>query len=259
METLNILGIIQARVGSTRLPGKVLFALNKEPVILHVYKRVHAARLIDEIIVATSLEKNNLPLVRICTESDIRVFCGSENDVLDRFYQVSNILRPKQIVRITADCPLIDPDIIDKVIRFHLDNSNDYTSNTVVETYPDGLDVEIFTMESLSNTWENALLPSEREHVTPFLRNPKNGFKIGSVINRENLSGKRWTLDTEEDYVFIKSVFEHLYPNNNEFRMSDILSFLAKHKELELLNSKISRNEGYKKSFEQDKLQKKHL
>ena len=167
---MNVLAIIQARMGSTRLPGKVLLSLEGKTVIEHVVERVKCAKLVDEVIVATSININNLPLIRVCAEKNIRVFCGSEEDVLDRFFQLAKLLVPAHIVRITADCPVIDPAIIDKIIATHFLENADYTSNTIDETYPDGLVIEIFTYKSLTQAWNEASLSSEREHVTPYIK-----------------------------------------------------------------------------------------
>jgi len=254
---MKVLCIIQARMGSTRLPGKVLFKLCNKPVILHVIDRVKSSKLIDDIVVATSLNINNLPLVKTCVDNNISVYSGSEDDVLDRYYQVSKILEPMHIVRITADCPVIDPDIVDKVIKSHLEGKNDYTSNSIVDTYPDGLNVEVFTKEATEVAWKHAFLNSEREHVTPFLYKPENGFKIRSIINDKDLSDKRWTLDVNEDYVLLQFIFDNLYSINNTFNMYDILDLLSRHKEIESINSMIQRNEGYQKSLYEDNLSKK--
>ena len=164
----SVVAIIQARTGSTRLPEKVLLDLEGQPVLSHIIKRVNASKLVTGILVATTVRKEDLAIVRLCSNANTRVFCGSENDVLDRYYQAAKLLEADNIVRITADCPLIDPSIIDEVVALHLKEKSDYTSNTMEESYPDGLDVEIFRFEALKKAWENACLASEREHVTPY-------------------------------------------------------------------------------------------
>jgi len=249
---MNIICIIQARVGSTRLPRKVLLPLEDKTVLEHVIARTLKSSLIEEVIVATTLEKEDLEIVKLVSSKGIRVFCGSKDDVLDRFYQAAKILNPKHIVRITSDCPLIDPDIIDIVIKKHLEENTDYTSNTLEETFPDGLDVEIFTFNALKEAWKNANLQSEREHVTPYIRkNPI--FKKVSVKFDLNLSYYRWTLDREEDYLFLKEIFKNVYLNNPDFRMKDVLQYLEKNPHILEINNKIIRNEGYMKSLREDK------
>jgi spore coat polysaccharide biosynthesis protein SpsF (cytidylyltransferase family) len=246
-----ILGIIQARVGSTRLPNKVLMKLGDKTVLENVVERVKASKLISDVFVVTTVNRNDLELVKLCSSKNIRIFCGSENDVLDRFYQVSRLLKPEHIVRITADCPLMDPEIIDLVIEKHLSDKSDYTANIIKETFPDGEDIEVFTFKALEKAWKEAELTSEREHVTPYIRN-KDDFKKGNLENNVDLSKKRWTLDNPEDYEFLNKIYDGLYENDNLFGMKKILKFLEQNPELEDINSGIKRNEGYQKSLNED-------
>lgn len=250
---MNTLAIIQARTGATRLPNKVLLKLEDKCVLEHVINRVKKSSLIDEVIVATTININDLKIINFCSERGIRVFCGSENDVLDRFYQAAKLFNPENIVRITADCPMIDPQIIDLVIKTHFDNKADYTSNTLKETFPDGEDIEIFKFNALKKAWIESKLTSEREHVTPYIRNNKELFKLSNVENTINLSDKRWTLDHEEDYKLIQFVYSKLYSKNNYFGMKEILELLKKYPEVEDYNKNIIRNEGYAKSLKEDK------
>jgi spore coat polysaccharide biosynthesis protein SpsF len=247
-----ILAIIQARIGSTRLPKKVLLDLKGKTVLEHVVERVKKSNKINELIVATTINIEDLEIVKLCSNKGIRVFCGSEDDVLDRFYQITKLMNPKHIVRITADCPLIDPDIINKTIDLHLLKNSDYTCNTLKETFPDGLDVEIFTYEALQKAWKEAKLTSEREHVTSYIRNHREIFKISGLENIQNLSKKRWTLDEYDDYKFLKIIFESVYAVNSDFRMDDILEYLRRNPDVEEINNHIIRNEGYLKSIRED-------
>lgn len=254
---MKIIAIIQARTGSTRLPGKVLLKINSKSVLEHVVGRVMRSRLISKTIVATTIEDEDLQIVKICALKKIPVFCGSMNDVLDRYYQAARLHNPDQIVRITSDCPLIDSEIIDLIIKKHLETRADYTANTLLkETYPDGEDVEIFTMASLKKAWGEARLSSEREHVTPYIRNHPEKFKLNNVKNSENLNDKRWTLDNPEDFKFIKKIYSFLYQENPNFGMPEILKLLKRHPRLELINNRIKRNEGYEKSLKEDKILK---
>src|SRR5688572_19407522 len=164
------LAIIQARLGSTRLPNKVLLTLAGKTVLEHVINRVRASKFINEVIVATTISSNDLEIISFCAKNKIRVFVGSEHDVLDRYYQAARLLQPDNVVRITSDCPMIDPEIIDEIGKKHLEEKADYSSNTLDETYPDGLDAEIISFKALKTAWEQATLPSDREHVTPFIK-----------------------------------------------------------------------------------------
>ena len=203
----KIVAMIQARMGSTRLPGKVLMSLGNSTVLEHVIKRVTLAKLVNEVVLVTTLNLDDLPLVRLCSELNIRVFSGSENDVLDRFYQAGKLLKPDHIIRITADCPLMDSDVIDLVVQRHLDSGADYTSNVLKETYPDGLDVEVFKYSALEKAWKEAVKTSDREHVTLYFRNHPDFFILYSVENNINLSTHRWTLDEPKDYEFIQQIY----------------------------------------------------
>ena len=248
-----IISIIQARVGSTRLPNKVMRCLEDKSVLEQVVSRVRRSKYINEVFVATTIDINNLPLIQLCSSQNIRVFCGSEEDVLDRFYQLAKLSRPNHIVRITADCPVIDPEIIDMVIENHLELNADYTSNTIIDSYPDGLDTEIFTYTTLERSWKESNLLSEREHVTPYIKNHPDSFLLKSIVSDINSADKRWTLDTELDFDFLKSIFNILYKENNVFGINDILHLLKRQPSLESINSNIIRNEGYLKSIVNDR------
>ncbi len=250
---MKTLAIIQARMGSTRLPGKVLLSLGGKTVIEQVVSRVRRSINIDEIIVATSIEKNNLPLIKKCSELGVRVFVGSENDVLDRYYQAAKLFKPSNVVRITADCPLIDSEVIDKVIETHIEKKTDYTTNGNPPTFPDGLDTEIFTFEALEKSWKCAKLSSEREHVTPYIID-SGLFTKANVLNDTDLSAYRWTLDQKEDYEAIKTIYENF--GNEYFGLKTILQFVESNPHVSNINGFITRNEGYIKSIETDKTQK---
>lgn len=250
---MDFLAIIQARTGSSRLPNKVLLKLVDKTVLEHVINRVKSSKLVSDVVVATTLSDQDLDIVKICSKNNIKVYCGSENDVLDRFYQIVKILKPKNIVRITADCPVIDPEVIDLVISAHIKSESDYTSNSAIKTtFPDGEDVEVFTYNSLEKAYYESKLPSQREHVTPYINRNSSIFKLGNVENEIDLSDKRWTLDNKEDFDFLNEIFSNLYLKNNFFGMHEILDFIAKNPELENINKHIERNEGYKKSLLND-------
>lgn len=248
----KIIAIIQARISSARLPGKVLLRLADRSVLEHVVMRVQEAKKISNVVVATSVKKDDEKIEGICKEIGVSVFRGSEEDVLDRFYHAALPLRPDHIVRITADCPMMDPDIIDNIIERHIGSGSDYTCNVIEPTYPDGEDVEVFKMSALEQALGKAKLTSEREHVTPYIRNNPQIFKLLNVRCITDLSKKRWTLDEERDYRFLKIIFDSLYSSNRIFRMDDVLRFLEANPGLEEINSDILRNEGYLKSLRDD-------
>lgn len=244
---------IQARLGSTRLPGKVLLDLYGKPVLLRVIERVKKARGIDNVVVVTTLDARDLPLVKLCAELGVQVFCGSEDDVLDRFYQAAKILKPDHIVRITADCPVMDPALIEQVVSRHLDSGADYTANVLEETFPDGEDIEIMKFSALERAWKEASLISEREHVTPYIRKNGSLFRLESVKCPENHSSERWTLDTQRDFDFLSAMYESLAPADEFFGMDKVLKLLRDKPGLRDINSGIERNEGYAKSLREDK------
>ena len=254
---MSIYAIIQARMGSTRLPGKVLMNLSGKPVLEHVIDRLNQSKYINQIIVATSNDEKNKAIFDLCDFKNISCFMGSEDDVLDRFYQACmyfNVKSDDIIIRITSDCPVIDYEIVDKTIKLHMDDNNDYTSNTMPCTYPDGLDCEIFSFDVLTKAWKNANLSSEREHVTLYIRNHPEIFKLGGLTNDVDYSDLRWTLDEKEDFILINEFYKNLYESNEFFKMGDILKLLETKPELNEINSFIVRNEGLEKSLKNDQV-----
>lgn len=231
-----ILAVLQARCSSTRLPGKVLKPILGTPMLLKQVERIKRSKLIDLLLVATSVEPSDDQIAQLCAKHAIDCFRGSLEDVLDRFYQAVERHNPGHVVRITGDCPLIDPEIIDQTIELHLRGQYDYTSNCLERTYPHGLDVEVFTAASLEAAWREAALPYEREHVTPYLKEHPALFKIGSLKNSVDLSHLRWTVDYESDYVLVKRIYESLYQANPAFTTADILALLDAKPELSLIN-----------------------
>ncbi len=246
-----ILALLQARMSSTRLPGKVLLPICGKPMIMLQVERIRRARHIDRLIVATSSQTDDAPLAEACQAADVECFRGDLDDVLDRFRQAARPLAPDHVVRLTGDCPLTDAAVIDAVIDFHLAGRHDYTSNALEPTWPDGLDVEIFRHELLETAWQRASLPSEREHVTPYMYNGGR-YRIAHCRNDKDLSALRWTVDEPEDLAFVTAVFERLYENNPAFAMADVLALLQRFPELGRINAHIGRNEGYQKSLQQD-------
>ena len=226
-----IVAIIQARMGSNRLPGKVMMNLIDKPVIDHVYSRVKKSKHIHETLIATSLNSENAELISYLSIKDYKHYQGSENDVLSRFIEIIdnlNLNEDDSVVRITADCPLIDYEIIDLVIKKHLDTYADYTSNTVERTFPDGLDCEVIQVKTLKSLEKYELNESHKEHVTSYITENKSKFKIESLNNDIDYSHFRWTLDYLEDYQYISWLYEKLYSTNNYFGYKEIIEFLSK-------------------------------
>jgi len=251
---MKIVVIIQARLGSTRLPRKLFLRLQGKTVLEHVIARVTACQLNNELIVATTDQSQDNDIEQLCATLEVKVFRGSETDVLDRFYQAAKSIKADHVVRITADCPVIDPQIIDQVIALHLKEQSDYTANTIQERYPDGEDVEVFTFKALEQAWQAAKLVSEREQVTPYLRNHSEVFKQASLVASEDWSNQRWTLDNQEDFEFLINLYNNLYASNPLFGLTEVLSFLKTKPELIKINQHIGRNEGYAKSLTKDKV-----
>jgi len=221
-----IVAILQARMSSTRLPGKVMKPLLNKPMLYRQIERIQLSKRIDKLVVATSNQSEDELIVKLCKEIDVCVFRGDLNNVLDRYYQAATFFNAKQIVRLTADCPLADPHLIDELIAFHLQGGYEYSSNTVKKTFPDGLDAEILSMPTLAAAWQAAQLASEKEHVTPFVYNNPNRFSLGFYKNNQDLSSLRWTVDYIEDFDFVTQVYEALYPSNPAFTTQDILKVL---------------------------------
>jgi len=252
-----ILAILQARVGSSRLYGKVLKEVLGKPLIQHEIERIKRSRKIDKLVLATSDREEDKHLISVADNSEIESFAGSEDDVLDRYYQCARIYNPDAVVRLTGDMPIHDPDIIDKVITIYEQNQVDYVSNTFKTSYPDGLDAEIMSISALEKTYKEATLLSEREHVTPYIYNNANSsgkrlFKMLVVKHEVDLSHLRWTIDEEADFLLIKEIITELYPSNPCFTWMDVISLLTKRPELLSMNDKIERNEGFLKSLIKD-------
>ncbi len=248
-----ILAILQARVSSTRLPGKVLKPILGQPMLLQQIGRVRRATRIDRLVVATSLDIFDDPIEQLCRENNLECFRGSLEDVLDRLYQAAKPFRPDHVVRLTGDCPLSDPDLIDQIVEYHLKNQFDYTSNAIQPTYPDGLDMEIFRFSCLETAWKEAVLPSQREHVTPFIHQQPDRFKIGHFKGPVDLSMLRWTVDEPADFDLVTRIYEAIYPGNPNFTTADILAFLDRNPALKTVNTHHERNEGLQKSLRADK------
>jgi glutamate-1-semialdehyde 2,1-aminomutase len=239
---MRIVAIVQARMGSMRLPDKVLKTICGKPMIELLLARLSRSKEIDKIIVATSIDPRNVSLVKCVTKLGYDCERGSEDDVLDRYLQAAQKHQADIVVRITGDCPLIDPDLVDHTIRKFREGDFDYVSNSYPPSYPDGLDVEVFSIAALKRASEESTNPSDREHVTPFLRTP-DLFRQGTTSGSEDLSGLRWTVDEPADFKVISAVFEHFSPNIH-FDWLQVLELQRNQPELFYANNNIMRNEG---------------
>jgi len=245
-----ILGVLQARMGSSRLPGKVLKKILNRPMLALQIERIKQAHLINKLIIATSNNPEDDAIESLCADLGVECFRGSLNHVLERFYQAAVPHQPGHVVRLTGDCPLIDPEIIDQVIQFHLDHSYDYSSNTLEPSFPDGLDLEVMKFSALKAAFENAELPSELEHVTPYIHRRPDVFSLGNFKAQKDVSFHRWTVDEPEDFELVAWIFENLnLKYGMKFRAQDVLGLLGQHPEKFNLNQKYVRNEGMKKSL----------
>ncbi|MBI2125163.1 glycosyltransferase family protein [Candidatus Woesearchaeota archaeon] len=245
--------IVQARMNSTRLPGKVLMDVEGRPLLYRLIMRLKQCKLLDKIVVATSVEKDDLPIVSFCRENNIPYFTGSKDDVLDRFYQTAKQFNIDVVVRITGDCPLIDPEVTDKVIQYYADNQEtfDYISNGRPPTYPDGLDTEVFSFQTLEKLWKTATKKYHKEHVTALVSEDAS-FQIGNVENDKDLSHLRWIVDYKEDLEFVREVYRRLYSSGKVFGKNEILQLLEQEPQLQQINGKFVRNDGFAKSLKEE-------
>lgn len=223
-----ILAIIQARCSSTRLPGKVLKPVLDQPMIIRQLERVTRAERIDRIVVATSTDPSDDVLADLLTTAGYDVRRGSLNDVAGRFADVVAEFEPDSFVRLTADCPLADHEVIDDVIAGHLASGADYTSNVIERTYPQGLDVECVTSEAYSRLLQFVLNVREREHVTLGIYERPSKFSLHSVTQGVDLSALRWTVDRQDDLDFVRSVYSQLYPDNPDFSQANVLELVTR-------------------------------
>lgn len=235
---MNIVAIVQARIGSTRLPGKALRDIGGRTMLARVVRRARRSRLVDEVVVATTIEPGDKAIVDECELLGVPSFRGSEQDVLDRYYRASRAFSADSIVRITSDCPLIDPEVVDKVVQAFLDEGPDYASNTLVSTYPRGLDVEVFSMDALEKAGAEASKDYQHVHVTPYIYQNPGLFRLLSVTGDEDYSCYRWTVDTKEDLDLVRAIYGKL-GRDDDFSWKDVLKLLEKEPDLAEINRHI--------------------
>ncbi len=240
---MRICAIIQARMGSVRLPGKILADIEGYPMLSRVLERTRLARTVDELVVATTIKAADEPIVALCQEHGVKCFRGSELDVLDRYYQAALENSADVVVRITSDCPLIDPEVIDKVVSAFLSEPCDYASNCAVRTYPRGLDTEVVAFRALEAAHSDARQSYQRAHVMPYIYEHPGRFKILSVTEDEDYSAYRWTVDTMEDLEFVRAVYDRL--KDKKFLMDDVVKLMEREPELMEINRSTAQKEVY--------------
>ena len=240
---MNINAIIQARMGSTRLPGKILLELSGKPILAHVVDRLRYSKFINEVIIATTDLPEDNPTEEFCKNNDISFFRGSSNNVLSRYYEAAKKYSSDLVIRITADCPVIDPMIIDDMLGLYFESTKtgkvDYLSNVHPRTFPRGLDAEIFTFTALEKAYNEANKEYEQEHVTPFFYQNPEIFSLKNFANNKDYSFHRWTVDTDEDFKLVKEIYFELYQPGEIFLFQDILNLFDRKPELFTINQDV--------------------
>jgi spore coat polysaccharide biosynthesis protein SpsF len=221
-------------------------------MLAYQLERLARCKKIDQLIVATSDHPEDQVIADLCDKLNVSCFHGPLENVLARFYLAAEKYQPTHIVRLTGDCPLADPAVIDELITLHLEGGYDYSSNCHIPSYPDGLDAEILTYQSLKTIYQQAQTPAEHEHVTYYVHQHKADFNIGLLSRTPSLAQLRWTVDEPADFELVKHIYEHLYPLNPNFRTNDILSLIEREPELATLNTQHQRNEGLARSLEKE-------
>lgn len=236
---MKVVAIIQARMGSTRLPGKIMRKVLDKPLLEYQIERVKRAKLIHEIVIATTTKNTEQPIIDLCERLFIPYYRGSEDNVLSRYYEAAKEYEADIVVRLTSDCPIIDPEIIDKVIDAYINQKEeiDYASNTLERTYPRGMDTEVFSFKALESVYHNAELKAEMEHVTLYIYQRPNHFNLLSIVSNSDESSHRWTVDTKEDFMLIKKIIESLHIDKPLFTNNDILKLLNVNKDWTKINT----------------------
>jgi len=237
---MKIVAIVQSHMGSTRLPGKVLLDLAGEPMLVRDMNRLSRAQTLDKVVVATTVNLADDAIVGLCAKHGWPCFRGSEEDVLDRYYRAAAEYEADAVVRITSDCPLIEPEVVDRVVREFLERQPevDYACNTLPRrTFPRGLDTEVSRFDVLERAWHEDHDPSWREHVTPYIRRNPELFRIHGIMSEVDYSHMRWTVDTPEDLVFVRHIYE--YFGHDRFSWQDVLALLKEHPEWLKINQHV--------------------
>ena len=254
---MKITGVIQARTSSKRLPNKVLLPVLERPLILHQIERIKRSKMLNQIILATSIHHTDNELFDILNKNGVNTFRGSLENVLERFYQCAKKFDSDVIVRLTGDCPLNDPDLIDEIIQFYLESNFSYVGNSIDSdklTVPDGFDMEIFSFSILEKAYKEAKLPSEKEHVTPWMRSENSSFNWTHFEHKRKRKYYRLSVDHMKDFLLIKSIIENFSNQRTNYSIDEIIEFCDNNPSLSLSNISIPRNEGYTKSLINEEL-----
>jgi len=235
-----IVGVIQARANSTRLPGKVMMPILGKPILWHIYNRLKNCKLLKLVIISTGDLEKNSEITEFASNNSIPFFVGSETDLIDRLYKTAMNFQASAIVRITGDCPLVDPKIVDELVSEFVKNNDKYdiVTNCQTRTFPHGLDVEIYSLKCLTKLWNEIKEPELREWFPFYVNKNQSLFQILNIPNSKDLSNYRWTIDYPEDYEFVKQIYHKLYRDDSIFSMGDIIQLLQKQPELMKINSK---------------------
>lgn len=238
---MKVVIIVQARMTSTRLPGKVLKEVLGKPLLEYLIERLKRVNAADAIVIATTTNDTDLPIVELCGRLGVAVTRGSEHDVLSRYYESAKGHEAEVVVRITSDCPVLDPAVVDQAIRFHVDNADrfDYVTNAFSNSYPNGMSAEVFSFRALEEAHREASTGPEREHVTPFIYLRPKRYRVGQLAYPRDLSSHRWTVDTPEDFELIRLIIEALYPEKPEFGLEDIEALMKQHPSWALINAHV--------------------
>jgi spore coat polysaccharide biosynthesis protein SpsF (cytidylyltransferase family) len=249
-------------MNSTRLPKKVLRNINGNPMLEYVIKQTLSSKLIKNVIIATTEKNDDLPIIKYCKKNNLMYYRGSSDDLLDRYYKCAKKFKCKTIIRITSDCPLIDPKIIDEILKKFLNNSYDYISNNIEKidgkwenatcNFPQGMTVEVSSFEALEKAWKKAKKPSEREHVFPYIQFNSELFKISNVKMKNDFSHIRCTVDKSNDLKFVRKIYEKM-KNEKIVTIKDIIKIIDENPKLIEINSNTKFDEGYQKSLIIDK------
>lgn len=251
---IMIIAILQARMSSSRLPGKVLRPIMDKPMLAYQIERIKKAAKLDKIILATSTEEQDQALVELAKQLQIEAYQGSLENVLERFYYAGYQYKADHVMRLTGDCPLIDPQLLDQLVDFHLAGQFDYSANCLQPSFPDGLDAEIMRWSVLEEAFHEAQLFSEKEHVTPFIHKRPERYQLGHFKNAQDYSSLRWTVDELKDFELIENIYQNLFPKNPNFTWQDVLQYVEANPNLKNYNTQYERNEGMKKSLLQDQI-----
>ena len=238
----KVYAIVQARMSSTRLPGKVMKKIVGKPMLELMIERLKYCKELSGIIIATTQNETDQPIVALVNSlNGILLFRGSEEDVLSRYHGAAVMYNAETVVRVTSDCPLIDADVLDKIVNIYHEKAGtiDYASNIRKRTYPRGLDVEVFSFAALDRAFKEATLQPDREHVTEYILQQPEEFRMHDVVDKSDNNSLRWTVDTQEDFELITKIYEALYMSQPDFKYHDILKLLEKYPEWNLINAHI--------------------